>query len=98
MDGEDFDDLFAETTLLEDSSQESLTHAAANLCFCNNDPDCSLSQGCSEPTTSSRKTEDHTKVEETNARGDSMQKSMPTADNAAADGLQYSPSRTADPV
>ena len=31
MDDEDFDDLFAEAEVLEDSSQESLTSAAANL-------------------------------------------------------------------
>ena len=34
---DDFEDLFDEGTLLEDSSQESLTYAAANLAFCESD-------------------------------------------------------------
>ena len=34
MDNEDFEDLFVEAQLLEDSSQESLTTATANLDFC----------------------------------------------------------------
>ena len=47
---EDFDDLLAGVELLEDSSQESLTNAAADVDLYDDDNDCTMyGEGCSPP-------------------------------------------------